>query len=671
MGLNAPIISSKVVADNKQFDGSMQKSGKLVKSFGDKTKKTADKNNVFAKSFKNAANSASILEGPLNGISGRLSSLASGFARLNPAVILSGLAMTSFTLTLVKSVSAFSKLEVQTGRLNALIKSTGAAAGFSVDEISQMSEALGRSTLASAGEMRDAAGILLTFKSITGDTFKQTLALSQDLAAVMGTKAKGAALQLAKALENPLTGLTALNRSGVTFNETEKEKIKLLAESGRQLEAQALILAKVESQIGGAGDGEGKGVAGAVDLLSENWTKFLEVFGKTSGAASATQNFFNNMAKGLARITRTLDESTAEKQVRLFRELLELKATDNPGILKAREQLIKATEAELIKVTELQRNEEDKRLKLYETTKATRKAQEIEAAKEREKSRQKEIANELLEQRDKNQRLLEQSLSSGGFNKEAELARFERLKQETNKELEILREKKLATEAIEQEFITRKALLEQQSQAKLKAIQDKADADRLTAQEKGVDFSVNLFDRYTQAANESEQKRKTVALTVSKILLSQKKRDGIKQATIAGSVAIQEAWASAAFPYNVAAVAAAVASSAANIATISGVAHGGLTNVPAESTYLLQRNERVLSPNQNKDLTSFMQGGGSAPVINIHNYSGAQVEQRQSGNNIDVFIGRAKEAISDDIRRGVGVSQVMQNAFGLNRAGVV
>ena len=43
-----------------------------------------------------------------------------------------------------------------------------------------------------------------------------------------------------------------------------------------------------------------------------------------------------------------------------------------------------------------------------------------------------------------------------------------------------------------------------------------------------------------------------------------------------------------------------------------GAAHGGMTSVPEESTYLLNKGERVLSPRQNKDLDSFMRGGGSS-----------------------------------------------------------
>lgn len=46
------------------------------------------------------------------------------------------------------------------------------------------------------------------------------------------------------------------------------------------------------------------------------------------------------------------------------------------------------------------------------------------------------------------------------------------------------------------------------------------------------------------------------------------------------------------------------------------VAHGGLSSVPSEQTFLLDKGERVLSPSQNEDLTEFLanNGGGSPNV---------------------------------------------------------
>jgi hypothetical protein len=58
-------------------------------------------------------------------------------------------------------------------------------------------------------------------------------------------------VQLGKALEDPIKGITALARSGVTFTEQEKEKIKVLVESGELLEAQNMVLGAIEKQVGG------------------------------------------------------------------------------------------------------------------------------------------------------------------------------------------------------------------------------------------------------------------------------------------------------------------------------------------------------------------------------------------------------------------------------------
>jgi len=69
----------------------------------------------------------------------------------------------------------------------------------------------------------------------------------------------------------------------------------------------------------------------------------------------------------------------------------------------------------------------------------------------------------------------------------------------------------------------------------------------------------------------------------------------------------------------------AVAGSAIAMAgSVGGIAHGGLTNVPEESTYILQRGERVLSPNQNQDLQQFMDERG-AGVTSIAIYLDGEI----------------------------------------------
>jgi hypothetical protein len=117
--------------------------------------------------------------------------------------------------------------------------------------------------------VRDAAGIMLTFKSITGDTFKSALSLAQDLAEVGFGDLKTASTQLGKALEDPIAGLGALKRVGVSFSDEQKEMIRVLDMTGRKAQAQEIILKALNEQVGDAGKKAAKGFAGAVDSLGE------------------------------------------------------------------------------------------------------------------------------------------------------------------------------------------------------------------------------------------------------------------------------------------------------------------------------------------------------------------------------------------------------------------
>ena len=75
--------------------------------------------------------------------------------------------------------------------------------------------------------------------------------------------------------------------------------------------------------------------------------------------------------------------------------------------------------------------------------------------------------------------------------------------------------------------------------------------------------------------------------------------------------AISAAWASAPFPYNLPAVGIATMETGLLQAAVSalspvGMAHNGIDNIPKEGTWLLDGGERVLNPQQNKDLTNYL-----------------------------------------------------------------
>lgn len=146
-----------------------------------------------------------------------------------------------------------------------LVKTTGGAAKISAEQVGELATALSNKTAIDDEAIQSAANLILTFKNVRNeagkgnDIFNRATAAALDLSTVLGTDASGAAMQLAKALDNPIKGVTALTRSGVNFSAQQKEQIKTLVESGKTLEAQRIILKEVESQVGGAA------AAGATD----------------------------------------------------------------------------------------------------------------------------------------------------------------------------------------------------------------------------------------------------------------------------------------------------------------------------------------------------------------------------------------------------------------------
>jgi phage-related protein len=126
--------------------------------------------------------------------------------------------------------------------------------------VSDYAESLERSLAVDADIIKAAQTKLATFKNLTasvgeaGGAFDRATVASLDLAAAGFGSAETNAVQLGKAMQDPIKGLTALGRAGVTFTEQEKAKIKTLVESGNLLAAQDIILKSIETQVGGTAE---------------------------------------------------------------------------------------------------------------------------------------------------------------------------------------------------------------------------------------------------------------------------------------------------------------------------------------------------------------------------------------------------------------------------------
>jgi hypothetical protein len=221
-----------------------------------------------------------------------------------------------------RSVAEAQKFETTMFRIQAVIKATGGAAGRTAQELRSFAENLALNTLESTEGILEAQQRLLTFRKVSGDVFDRTIAVAADLSAVLGTNMSGAAIQLGRALEDPVTGLTALTRTGTVFTDSQKEMVKQLVESGRLLEAQSFILDELEAQYGGAAVAAAQGYAGALDTLGQRIQEFFlsvdENLGLTKAlsavylaAADAIKVVTDNMARLVAYIGTAATASIA------------------------------------------------------------------------------------------------------------------------------------------------------------------------------------------------------------------------------------------------------------------------------------------------------------------------------------------------------------------------
>jgi hypothetical protein len=163
-------------------------------------------------------------------------------------------------------VDAFNAAEesAKIGRETArVISTTGAAAWQSADGVAALAGALSDKTGADDEAIQSGANLLLTFTNVQNavgdgnDVFDRATAAALDMSTALGTDMSGAALQLGKALNDPVKGLTALSKAGVSFTQEQKEQVRVLQESGDALGAQKIILGEVEKEFKGAAEAAG------------------------------------------------------------------------------------------------------------------------------------------------------------------------------------------------------------------------------------------------------------------------------------------------------------------------------------------------------------------------------------------------------------------------------
>lgn len=338
-------LAVEITMENGQFKAEIVNTAEATKKVGETGKEA----------FGAVGEAARFAGGPVGSFTGRMQQLLTLSSRTAVAMAGVATAVATYAAAMLKGSQIAGEHEREMNRLRAQVQATGMAAGRTADQLDEQSQALARSTLFGDNEIRKAQGILLTFRSVSGEFFDQTLRTAADLAEIMGTDLSSAVLQLGKALEDPEQGLTALTRSGVSFNATQKETIKGFVESGQKGKALEAILRTVNDQLGPAATAAADGYAGAMHRVAESWEDFLEALQQTD----TMQWWLDKIDRALQGLRVLVAETEREEFNRLFAERQRLKdqnsnfSANHPNVV-ANNQRVAELDARL---TQLQDNE--------------------------------------------------------------------------------------------------------------------------------------------------------------------------------------------------------------------------------------------------------------------------------------------------------------------------
>ena len=249
----------------------------------------------------------------LGGVEGGLQSLGkqaliAGAAFFGARAIIGGLKA---------ATRAAAEQELAEKKLEAVLKSTSHAAGMQADELKKLASSLQTSTMYGDEAIMGAESLMLTFTKIGKDVFPDAIETVLNMSTAMGTDMQSSVIQLGKALNDPIAGISALSRVGVQLTDTQKEQIKAFEAAGDTASAQKVILGELETQFGGLAKAAGDTMAGSMAKAKNAMGDAAEAMGDLlapmiKGGADVLTKFAKDVEAGFDFIGKIDFKTTGE-----------------------------------------------------------------------------------------------------------------------------------------------------------------------------------------------------------------------------------------------------------------------------------------------------------------------------------------------------------------------
>lgn len=202
--------------------------------------------------------------------------------------------------------------------LGAAIKATGQESTYTVGDLKDYAGQLQAVTTYGDETIMTIQQMMVQTNKIGKDIMPIATEAALDMAAAMGTDIQGNAKKLARALEDPVQGITLLKESMITFNPVQQETIKRLTAQGDVAGAQKVILEELTKTYGGLARAQGELDVNKIQQIKNTIGDIKEGLG---------QAIIDGMSPAMTWLQKQLDE--ANRKIR--------DANVNSGVVPAKD----------------------------------------------------------------------------------------------------------------------------------------------------------------------------------------------------------------------------------------------------------------------------------------------------------------------------------------------
>jgi len=176
-------------------------------------------------------------------------------------------------------IDSAAEAEAVQAQLNAVLQSTDQAAGMTADALNDLADELSKLTGVDDELILKQEAVMLTFTKISKDIFPKAIEAALNMSAALGQDLQSSVIQLGKALNDPISGVTALRRVGVMLTEEQENQIKAFVEQNDLLSAQKMVLGELATEFGGAAEAMGSTFTGSLNKAKISVGNLAEAIG--------------------------------------------------------------------------------------------------------------------------------------------------------------------------------------------------------------------------------------------------------------------------------------------------------------------------------------------------------------------------------------------------------